>query len=46
MYPELMVVPMREELTRLGVEDLKTARDVDRELQVPQGAKLVGVNLI
>ncbi len=46
MYPELMVVPMREELTRLGVEELKTADDVDREMQVKQGTKLVVVNSI
>ena len=26
MYPEIMCVPMREELTRFGVEELKTAR--------------------
>src|SRR6202521_4010235 len=30
MYPELMVVPMREELTRLGVQELRTAEEVDR----------------
>lgn len=46
MYPELMVIPMREELTRLGVEELKTASDVDRELQAPQGTTLVIVNSI
>jgi len=46
MYPELMVIPMREELTRLGVEELKTANDVDRELQIQQGTTLVIVNSI
>jgi putative YphP/YqiW family bacilliredoxin len=46
MYPELMVVPMREELTCIGVEELKTANDVDRELQVQQGTTLVVVNSI
>lgn len=46
MYPEIMVIPMREELTRLGVEELKTAGDVDRELQGSQGTKLVVVNSI
>jgi hypothetical protein len=25
MYPEIMVVPMREELTRLGIEELRSA---------------------
>ncbi|MYH07237.1 MAG: BrxA/BrxB family bacilliredoxin, partial [Rhodothermaceae bacterium] len=28
-YPEHFVSPMRQELTRLGVEELKTAADVD-----------------
>ena len=28
-YPDAMVDPMREELTRLGVEELKTADEVD-----------------
>jgi putative YphP/YqiW family bacilliredoxin len=46
MYPELMVIPMREELTRLGVAELKTAGDVDREMQVQQGTTLVIVNSI
>ena len=41
-----MVIPMREELTRLGVEELKTANDVDRELQIQQGTTLVIVNSI
>ena len=46
MYPELMIVPMREELTRMGVEELKTADDVDREMRVQQGTTLVVVNSI
>ena len=46
MYPEIMVVPMREELTRLGVEELKTANDVDSKLQASQGTTLVIVNSI
>jgi putative YphP/YqiW family bacilliredoxin len=46
MYPELMVIPMREELSRLGVEELKTASDVDTKLQAPQGTTLVIVNSI
>jgi hypothetical protein len=25
MYPEIMCVPMREELTRLGIQELHTA---------------------
>jgi len=46
MYPEIMVIPMREELTRLGVEELKTASDVDSKLQAAQGTTLVIVNSI
>lgn len=41
-----MVIPMREELTRLGVEELKTASDVDSKLQAPQGTTLVIINSI
>ena len=29
MYPDLMVVPMREELTRLGVQEARTPEEVD-----------------
>jgi putative YphP/YqiW family bacilliredoxin len=46
MYPEIMVVPMREELTRLGVRELKTANEVDRELGSAKGTTLVVVNSI
>jgi putative YphP/YqiW family bacilliredoxin len=46
MYPEILITPMREELTRLGVEELKTAADVDRELTAQQGTAMVIVNSI
>jgi bacilliredoxin len=46
MYPEIMVIPMREELTRLGVEELRTADDVDRALKARPGTALVIVNSI
>ena len=46
MYPELMIVPMREELTRMGVKELKTVNDVDREMQSQSGTTLVVVNSI
>ncbi len=45
MYPEIMVVPMREELTRLGIEELRTAAEVDQILQTP-GTTMVVVNSI
>ena len=45
MYPEVMCIPMREELTRLGVEELKTADAVDQALK-NSGTALVVVNSI
>jgi putative YphP/YqiW family bacilliredoxin len=46
MYPEIMVIPMREELTRLGIEELRTPGDVDRALNHQPGTALVVVNSI
>jgi putative YphP/YqiW family bacilliredoxin len=46
MYPEILVIPMREELTRLGVAELKTAADVDRELAAQPGTAMVIVNSV
>jgi putative YphP/YqiW family bacilliredoxin len=46
MYPELMTIPMREELTRLGIEELRTAADVDRVLSGYPGATMVVVNSV
>jgi putative YphP/YqiW family bacilliredoxin len=46
MYPELMVTPMRVELTQLGVQELKTATEVDHELSAKQGTAMVIVNSI
>lgn len=46
MYPEIMVVPMREELTRLGVQELRTAQEVDRAVAEQSGTAMVVVNSI
>jgi len=46
MYPEIMVIPMREELTRIGVEELRTANAVDEALAQQSGATMVIVNSI
>jgi len=46
MYPEIMVVPMREELTRLGVQELRTAEEVDRAITSQSGTAMVVVNSI
>ncbi len=45
MYPEMMVIPMREELTRAGIEETRTAEEVDAALAQP-GTTLVVVNSI
>lgn len=45
-YPEMIIQPMREELTRLGVEELKTPEAVDATLQNSTGTVMVIVNSI
>lgn len=45
-YPELMIRPMREELTRQGVTELRTLADVDAALANPDGTRLVFVNSV
>ena len=46
MYHERFVTPMRQELTRLGVEELRTAAEVDAALKDAPGTTLVVVNSI
>jgi putative YphP/YqiW family bacilliredoxin len=45
MYPELMVIPMREELSKAGVAEARTAADVDAALAEP-GTTMLVVNSI
>ena len=45
MYPELMIIPMREELVRAGINESRTAEDVDAVLAQP-GTTLLVVNSI
>lgn len=45
MYPEQILKPMREELTRLGVQELRTAADVDQQL-AGKGTTMVVVNSV
>ena len=45
-YDERFVAPMREELTRLGVRELRTPGDVDAQLKNTAGTTLVVVNSI
>ena len=45
-YDERFLAPMRAELTRLGVRELKTTEDVDAALKDARGTTLVVVNSI
>src|SRR4051812_46810303 len=45
-YPPEMTEPMRAELTRLGVEDLRTPEQVDEVLGANKGTVLVVVNSV
>jgi putative YphP/YqiW family bacilliredoxin len=45
-YPEIMIQPMREDLTRLGVKELKTADAVDETIKNSKGTLMVVVNSI
>lgn len=46
MYPEQIVQPMRQELTRLGIEEMRTVADVDARLREQKGTALVVVNSV
>lgn len=46
MYPEIMVIPMREELTRVGVKELRTVQEVDQALTKEPGTTMVVVNSV
>jgi putative YphP/YqiW family bacilliredoxin len=45
-YDPIVVQPMREELTRLGVRELRTADEVDQVLGRSQGTTMVVVNSV
>lgn len=46
MYDEMIVGPMREELTRLGIEETRTSEQVDQVLGSREGTALVVVNSV
>ena len=45
MYPEMMVAPMREELTSAGIEEARTAADAEKAVS-QKGTVMVVVNSI
>lgn len=46
MYDEMIVGPMRQELTRLGIQETRTAEEVDAVLGEKNGTVLVVVNSV
>ena len=46
MYPEFFIAPMREELTRLGVKELRTPQDVDDAVTGQSGTLMLVVNSV
>lgn len=45
-YPEALIAPMRADLTRYGVEEIRTAEEVDRLFQTSNGTMLFVINSI
>jgi putative YphP/YqiW family bacilliredoxin len=45
-YPEMLVSPMRAELTNVGFTELKSAEEVDTTLPTAQGTTLLVVNSV
>lgn len=45
MYPEIMLIPMREELTRAGIAEARTVEAVDAAVASP-GTTMVVVNSV
>ena len=45
MYPELMIQPMRQDLTRHGIEEARTAADVDNAAK-QSGTVMIVVNSV
>ena len=46
MYPEHLVAPMREELTSIGFNELRTADAVDSYMKEHKGTSLVMINSV
>jgi putative YphP/YqiW family bacilliredoxin len=45
-YPEILIKPMREDLTRLGVQETRTPEQLDEIIQSTQGTVMVVVNSV
>ncbi len=45
MYPEMMIAPMREELTSAGIQETRTAAEVENAVQ-QKGTTMIVVNSV
>ncbi len=45
-YPEMLVAPMRQDLSRIGFRELRTSQEVDDILSGSDGTVLVAVNSV
>jgi putative YphP/YqiW family bacilliredoxin len=45
-YPEYLIAPMREDLTRAGLEELRTAEAVDAAVRDTKGTLMIVVNSV
>ena len=45
-YPEMMVAPMRQELARIGFQELRDAEQVTQAMDAMEGTVLVAVNSV
>ncbi|MEY4594526.1 MAG: hypothetical protein RIQ47_936 [Bacteroidota bacterium] len=45
-YPEYICTPMRQELTTVGFEELKTPQDVDSHIPTSDGTALLVINSV
>jgi len=46
MYPNVLVIPMREDLTRLGINELRTAEEVDEVFSKQKGTTFIVINSV
>src|SRR5438552_16377147 len=45
-YPETLIKPMREDLTRFGVEETRTPEELDEVIRYTKGTVMVVVNSV
>src|SRR5947208_16871926 len=45
-YPEPLIKPMREDLTRFGVEETRTPEELDQVIQKTKGTVMIVVNSV